>query len=205
MILFKHLFSLAALPICISALGCAYSTKPGDSTTHPNERAGLVARGDQKLTLLGAELRMGDRAPEFAALRTDMTPAHLSDWRGKVIVISSVPSLDTPVCNVETMRFNQEAANMGPDVVILTLSMDLPFAQKRWCGAAGVDKVITLSDHRTAQFGLAYGVLIKETRLLARTVFVVGRDGVIRYIQIVPQLGKEPDYAAVLDAVKKAQ
>jgi len=114
-----------------------------------------------------------------------------------------VPSLDTPVCDLETRRFNQEAATLGPGVAVLTLSMDLPFAQKRWCGAAGVDKVTTLSDHRDASFGAAYGTLIRELRLLARCVFVVDKDGVLRYIQLVKEIAQEPDYAAVLDAVKK--
>ena len=116
-----------------------------------------------------------------------------------------MPSLDTDVCSTETRRFNQEAAGLGGDVVILTVSMDLPFAQKRWCGAAGVDRVVTLSDHRDASFGLAYGVLIKETRLLARSVFVVGRDGVVRYVELVPELGEEPNYEAALAAVRELE
>jgi thiol peroxidase len=120
-----------------------------------------------------------------------------------VCIISSVPSLDTPVCDTETRRFNEEAGKLGDEVVILTVSMDLPFAQKRWCGLAGVDKVTTLSDHRDAAFGKAYGVLIKELRLLARVVFVVDREGRIQYIQLVKELTEEPNYEAVLDAVKK--
>jgi thiol peroxidase len=127
----------------------------------------------------------------------------LSSFRGKICIICSVPSLDTPVCDMETRRFNEEAGKLGDDVVILTISMDLPFAQKRWCGAAGVDKVITLSDHREGTFGTAYGVLIKELRLLARAVFVVGREGTIQYIQLVKELTEEPDYDTVLDAVNK--
>ena len=119
-----------------------------------------------------------------------------------ICVIATVPSLDTSVCDLETRRFNQEASNLGDDVQILTISMDLPFAQKRWCGAAGVDRVITLSDHRAASFGLAFGVLIKELRLLARAVFVLDHEGIIRYIQIVKEVGDEPDYDAVLNAVR---
>ena len=115
----------------------------------------------------------------------------------------SVPSLDTAVCDMETRRFNKEAEGLGPDVVILTISMDLPFAQKRWCGAAGVDRVVTLSDHREASFGLGYGMLIKELRLLARSIFVVDREGLIRYIQVVGEITDEPDYDEVLDAVRK--
>jgi thioredoxin-dependent peroxiredoxin len=114
-----------------------------------------------------------------------------------------VPSLDTPVCDMETRRFNNEAAQLSDDVEILTISMDLPFAQARWCGAAGVTRVKTLSDHRDAACGLAYGVLIKGLRLLARAVFVVDRQGVVRYLELVKEIASEPNYAAVLDAVKK--
>jgi thiol peroxidase len=119
-----------------------------------------------------------------------------------VVVISAVPSLDTPVCDMETRRFNSEAAKLSDDIVILTISMDLPFAQKRWCGAAGVDKVVTLSDHREAEFGKAYGVLIKELRLLARAVFVIDAEGVVRYVQLVNEVAEEPDYDAVISAAK---
>jgi len=170
-----------------------------------NERTGLVTVGGNPVTLLGNELKVGDVAPDFSAVGNDMNPVKLSQFRGKVVVISSVHSLDTPVCNIETRRFNSEAAGLGPDVIILTVSMDLPFAQKRWCGAAGVDRVITVSDYRDASFGTAYGVLIKELRLLARCVLVVDREGVIRYIQLVKETGKEPDYAPVLAAVKGLQ
>ncbi len=153
--------------------------------------------------LTGKEVKVGQIAPDFKVQKNDMTDYTLKSAAGKTRVIASVPSLDTPVCDLETRRFNQEAAELGKDVVILTISMDLPFAQKRWCGAAGVDKVVTLSDHRQASFGAAYGVWIKELRLLARTVFVVDRKGVIRYIQVVKEAGQEPEYAPVLEAVKK--
>jgi len=167
------------------------------------ERAGVITRRGNPLTLMGDELRVGDAAPEFIVLDNDLFPVTLSSFRGKVCIISSVPSLDTPVCDMETRRFNEEAGKLGDEVVILTVSMDLPFAQKRWCGLAGVDKVTTLSDHREAAFGKAYGVLIKELRLLARAVFVVDREGRIQYIQLVKELTEEPNYQAVLDAVKK--
>ena len=156
----------------------------------------------RSLTLVGQERKAGDRAPDFEAQDPDLSPVRLSSFKGKIVVISSVPSLDTPVCDLETRRFNQEAGQMGDDVVILTVSMDLPFAQKRWCGAAGGDRVITVSDHRDAQFGTAYGVLIKELRLLARCVFVIDRQGIIRYIQLVKELSEEPDYDEVLDRVR---
>lgn len=167
------------------------------------ERVGVITRRGNPLTLMGDELRVGDAAPEFVVLDNDLSPVTLSSFRGKVCIISSVPSLDTPVCDMETRRFNEEAGKLGDEVVILTISMDLPFAQKRWCGLAGVDKVTTLSDHREAAFGKAYGVLIKELRLLARAVFVVDREGRIQYIQLVKELTEEPNYKAVLDAVKK--
>jgi thiol peroxidase len=167
------------------------------------ERTGIITLKGNPLTLLGPELKPGDKAPDFEVLDNDLKSSSLAAYTGKVVVLVSVPSLDTPVCDLETRRFNQEAAGLGKDVAILTISMDLPFAQKRWCGAAGVDKVVTLSDHRQASFGTSYGVLIKELRLLARTVFVVDRIGIIRYIQIVKEVGQEPDYAPVLAAVRK--
>jgi len=165
------------------------------------ERAGIITMKGKGLTLVGTERNMGDPAPDAEVLDNDLGPVNLSSFRGKVCVISSVPSLDTPVCELETIRFNDEAAKLGPDVTILTISMDLPFAQKRWCGAAGVEKVVTLSDHREAAFGMAYGVLIKELRLLARAVFIVDREGIIRYTQIVKEIADEPDYDAVLEVV----
>ena len=141
------------------------------------ERKGIITFQGAPLTLVGDGLRQGDKAPDFGLLDNDLSPVSLADFKGKVCLISTVPSLDTPVCDMETRRFNEEASRVGPDVAVLTVSMDLPFAQKRWCGAAGVDKVITLSDYRDASFGMAYGVLIKGLRLLARTVFVLDREG----------------------------
>lgn len=167
------------------------------------ERTGLVTMRGNPVTLAGNALKVGDRAPDFEVTGNDMKPVKFSSFSGKVCIIASVPSLDTPVCDMETRKFNKEAAGLGPDVVILTISMDLPFAQKRWCGAAGVDRVITLSDHKTAGFGTAYGVLIKEMRLLARAVFVADKKRIIQYIQIVKEIGEEPDYSAVLNAVNK--
>ena len=153
------------------------------------------------ITLVGADPKVGDKAPDFAAIDNDLAPVGLDSFRGKVCIISAVPSLDTPVCDMETRRFNDEASRLGDDVVILTISMDLPFAQKRWCGAAGVDRVQTLSDHRDASFGMAYGVLIKELRLLARAVFVVDQQGVIRHIELVKEIVDEPNYESILAAV----
>jgi thiol peroxidase len=166
------------------------------------ERPGAVTFQGNPLTLLGNAVKAGDQAPAFETVDTGLSPVSLANYQGKVVVISSVPSLDTPVCDLETRRFNEEAAQLGSDVVVLTISMDIPFAQKRWCGAAGVTRVTTLSDHKDASFGMAYGVLIKELRLLARAVFVVDRKGVIRYVELVKELTHEPDYDAVLKAVK---
>lgn len=166
------------------------------------ERNGLVTLQGNAVTLLGPELKAGDKAPDFSLLKNDMSPATMGDYAGKVLVLSVVPSLDTPVCDTQTRKFNEKASALGGDVVVLTVSVDLPFAQARWCGAAGVDRVVTLSDHREAAFGAAYGLLIKGLRLLARAVLVVDRDGVIRYVQLVPEVATEPDYDAALAAAK---
>ncbi|MCP4575020.1 MAG: thiol peroxidase [Deltaproteobacteria bacterium] len=155
------------------------------------------------MTLVGQELKIGDMAPDVVLANNDLESVSLSSYRGKVCIISSVPSLDTPVCDMETRRFNEEAGALGDDVAIITVSMDLPFAQKRWCGAAGVDKVITLSDYGDMSFGNAYGVLIKELKLLARSVFVLDRQGIIQYIQLVNEVTEEPNYQEILDAVGK--
>jgi thiol peroxidase len=167
------------------------------------EHTGIISMKGNPLTLLGDQLQIGASAPEFELLDNELSKVKRSSFHGRICVISAVPSLDTPVCDMETRRFNEEAGNLGPDVSIITVSMDLPFAQKRWCGAAGVEKVATLSDHFDAGFGKAYGVLIKELRLLARAVFVVDREGIIRYIQIVKEVTDEPDYDEVIEAVKK--
>jgi thiol peroxidase len=166
------------------------------------ERKGTITMKGNALTMVGNEVKVGESAPDFEVFDNNLKPVKLSSFRGKVCIISSVPSLDTSVCDIETRRFNEEAGKLGSDVVVLTISMDLPFAQKRWCGAADVKNVQTLSDHRDASFGKAYGVLIKELRLLARTVFVVDRNGIIRYMQIVDELTNEPDYEVALNAVK---
>jgi thiol peroxidase len=167
------------------------------------ERHGLITMMGNPLTLIGNEVKVGEKAPDFTALDNALTPVQFSSYRGKICVLSSVPSLDTPVCDIETRRFNEEASRLGPDILILTLSMDLPFAQKRWCATAGVNKVQTLSDHRDASFGTSFGVLIKELRLLARAVFLIDRQSTIQYIQLVKELTKEPDYEALLSALKK--
>ncbi|HMK52290.1 MAG TPA: thiol peroxidase [Thermodesulfobacteriota bacterium] len=169
------------------------------------ERTGIITMKGNALTLLGNEVNVGERAPDFIALDPNLTPIKLSSYRGKICVISSVPSLDTPVCDTETRKFNEEAGKLGDKIQILTISMDLPFAQKRWCGAAGISKIQTLSDHRDAQFGLAYGVLIKELRLLARAVFLVDQKGDLRYTQLVKEITNEPNYEEIWSELKKLQ
>jgi thiol peroxidase len=167
-----------------------------------NERSGIITFKGNPFTLLGPALKVGDKAPDFTVVDNGLTPVSLASSAGKIRIISSVPSLDTPVCDTETRRFNQEADGLPGEVVVLTISLDLPFAQKRWCGAAGIDMVTTLSDYRDRSFGQNYGVLIKELLLLTRAIIVVDAQDVIRYIQIVPEVTSEPDYAAVIAAAK---
>jgi thiol peroxidase len=167
------------------------------------ERKGVVTMKGNPLTLIGPALKVGDRAPDAKLVANDLSEVALSSYKGKVVILSAVPSLDTSVCDIQTHKFNEQVEALGPDAIVVTVSMDLPFAQKRWCGASGLSHVVTLSDHREAAFGRAYGVLIKELRLEARSVFVVDREGVIRYIQIVNEMTHEPDYAPALEAAKK--
>ena len=169
------------------------------------ERFGLIKVGGKEATVIGDDLIVGGKAPEFTVHSLDwMLKRGLADTEGKVRIIAAVPSLDTEVCDRETRRFNQEAASLSKDIVIEVISTDLPYTQKRWCGAAGVDQVMTLSDHMTAEFGEKYGVLIKERRILRRAVFVVGKDNKLVYVAYMPALGDEPNYSEVLEAAKKA-
>ena len=194
--------SLIILFTIATALGFLTIESYGDNEVEINEKTGVVTSKGNPITLLGDELKVGDKAREFTVTGNDMSPVRLDDFKDKIILITTVPSLDTPLCEAETKRFNEEATGLSDEVVVLTISMDLPFAQKRWCGAAGVDNVITLSDYRNADFGKSYGVLIKENRLLARTVFVIDKDGIIRYIEIVEDTSNEPDYDKAIGAVK---
>jgi thiol peroxidase len=167
------------------------------------ERTGIVTMKGKPVTLLGPAVKVGQKAPDFEVVANDLSTVKLSSFAGKTCIIVSVQSLDTSVCDMETRKFNEKAGQLGSDVLVLTISMDLPFAQRRWCGAAGIKNVQTLSDHREASFGKAYGVLIKDLRLLARAVFVVDNKGVVRYVQIVPEIATEPDYDAAMKAVKE--
>jgi thiol peroxidase len=167
------------------------------------ERLGAATLGGKPVTLVGPELKAGDKAPEFEAVGNDMKPVTLTSTGNGVRIFSVVPSLDTPVCDAQTKRFNEEAGKL-PNVSIYTFSMDLPFAQKRWCGAFGVDHVKMVSDHRTGSFGEHYGTLIKDARILSRAVFVIDRDNVVRHVEYVKEVGDHPNYEAVLAAAKTA-
>jgi len=168
------------------------------------ERKGAVTMRGNPLTLIGPEIKPGQKAPNFSAVGKGMAPVSLDSFKGKVKIISAIPSVDTPVCDTETRRFNQEAAKLPGTVEIVTISMDLPFAQARWCGAAGVDKVTTISDFKSREFGEKYGTLIKELGLLARAVFVVDKNDNVTYVEYVKEVANEPNYEAVLEAAKQA-
>jgi len=165
----------------------------------------IVKFKDTTLTLLGNDVKVGQSAPDFKVQKSaDLSDYTLASGAGKTRIIATVPSLDTPVCDLETKRFNEEASKLA-NVEVVCISMDLPFAQKRWCGAANVDKVITASDHRDASFGKNYGVLISGgplDRVLARAVFVIGADNKLKHVEYVPSIGEQPNYDAVLAAAK---
>jgi thiol peroxidase len=166
------------------------------------ERTGVVTFKGNPLTLIGPEITVGQKAPDFQVVAQDLLPVTLASSRGKTRLVSVVTSLDTGICDTQTKRFNQEAAKL-PNVAILTISADLPFAQKRWCGAAGIDKVQVLSDHKDVSFGTAYGVLIKELRLLSRAIFVVDASDTVRYVEYVPEVASHPNYDAALAAARQ--
>src|SRR5207244_9398135 len=165
------------------------------------ERAGATTLRGNPLTVIGPELKPGDKAPDFHAVDDALKPVNLAATGNGVRIFSVVPSLDTPVCDAQTKRFNEEAGKL-PNVTIYTFSMDLPFAQKRWCGAFGVDHVKMVSDHREGSFGQAYGTLIKELRIHSRAIFVVDQDNVIRYVEYVKEVGDYPNFDAALEAAK---
>jgi thioredoxin-dependent peroxiredoxin len=165
------------------------------------ERKGIVSQKGSGLTLIGPDIKAGDRAPDFAALDGGMKPVRLSDYRGKIVIISAVPSLDTKVCELQTIKFNEEAAKLN--AVILTISMDLPFAQTRFCHTLKIDKIKTISDFKDREFANAYGLYIKETGLIARSVFVIDKEGMITYRQIVKDISEQPDYDTAVKEAKK--
>lgn len=167
------------------------------------ERTGVATLKGNPLTLIGPEIKVGDKAPDFKANKNLMDQVSLKNYAGKIKLISVVPSLDTGVCDAQTRRFNEEAGKLGDNVIVLTISVDLPPAQARWCGAAGVDKVVTLSDYKDLSFGQAYGVLIKEFRLLMRSVFVVDANDTVRYVEYLKEMTEHPNYDNALAAVKQ--
>ena len=167
------------------------------------ERQGVVTFAGNPLTLLGNEVKAGDRAPAFTVLDKELKEVGLADFAGKTVIISVTPSLDTPVCDIQARTFNKEAQSLSDNMAVINISMDLPFAIARFCANAGIDKVQVLSDHRDASFGNAYGILVKELRLLARAIFVIDKGGVVRYVQVVPEMTNQPDYGQALDAAKK--
>lgn len=200
------------LPACASQPQQAASPAPpaaapaataSDTGVGP-ERAGAVTMGGNPLTLIGPEVAAGSSMPAFVLTGNDMADVTSGSYQDKVLVLSVVPSLDTGVCATQTRTFNQKASALSEDVVILTVSMDLPFAQKRFCGAEGIDRVVTASDYKHRSFGPSFGVLVKELGLLARAVFVVGRDGTVTHVEYVAEMSQEPDYAAALQAVQAA-
>jgi thiol peroxidase len=167
------------------------------------ERAGAALFKGNPITLVGPELKSGDKAPDFTLSKSLLETVSLRDFAGKIKLISVVPSIDTGVCDAQTRRFNEEASKFGDKVVVLTVSVDLPFAQARWCGAAGVDRVVMLSDYKDNNFGKAYGVLIKEFALDYRSIFVIDENDTIRYVEYVREMTEHPDYEAALAAVRE--
>ncbi|HAR95939.1 MAG TPA: thiol peroxidase [Deltaproteobacteria bacterium] len=167
------------------------------------ERTGVITFAGNPLTLVGDEVRVGDRAPQFTVVDRELKPVSLSDFQGKVKLISVTPSLDTPVCDLQARTFNEEAAALPETIAVLNISMDLPFAIARFCGNAGIEKIETLSDYKDASFGTAYGVLIKELRLLSRAIFVIDQKDTITYVEMVPEITKPPNYDKALSEAKK--
>jgi len=157
-----------------------------------------------KLTVLGREIKEGDKLPAFKLVNTDMADITNESFKGKTLIVSVVPSLDTPTCSIQTKRFNQEASKLGADIAILTVSLDLPFAQKRWCGAEGVENLTCASDYKYRTFAEAFGVYIQEMGLLARAIFVAAKDGSVKHVEYVASISDEPDYAPALAAAKSA-
>ncbi len=171
----------------------------------PTVRNDFFKLGDAFATIIGDDVKEGDVAPEFTSVVSGWKKVNpLQESKGKVIILSAVPSLDTDVCDRETRRFNEEASKLSDDIIIYTISCDFPMAQQRWCGAAGVDKVKVVSDVLEVEFGVKYGALIQDRRYLRRSVFIVGRDGKLTYVRYMPHLGQEPDYAEVIAEAKKA-
>ena len=166
------------------------------------KRTGVVTFAGNPIALLGKEVKVGDKAPAFKVLDNGLGEKTLADYAGKIKVISVVPSLDTGVCDAQTRWFNQNVSKLGENVVVLTVSVDLPFAQKRWCGAAGIDQVETLSDHRDLSFGENYGFILEGLRLLTRGIVIIDKDDVVRYVEYVPEVTSAVNFDAAEEATK---
>ncbi len=167
------------------------------------ERKDAVTFKGNPITLIGNEIKEGDTAPDFTVLSTDLNEVRLSDYKGKVVVIAVFPSVDTGVCALQLARFNQEAASFGNNVQLLSISADLPFALKRYCADKGIENALTVSDHKELDFGMKYGFVIKELRLLSRGTVVIDKEGTVKYIEYVPEVGEHPDYEKALEVIKK--
>ena len=166
------------------------------------ERDNVVTLQGNPVTLLGEEIKVGQKAPEFTALNADLEEVSIEKYKDKIKLIASVPSLDTPVCDLQIKKFNDEASGISEDIVIIFVSMDLPFAQKRFCQEFDIKKVKTFSDHKDADLGMKYGVLIKELRLLSRAIFIVDKEDTVRYVEYVKEVGSHPDYDKALKALR---
>lgn len=166
------------------------------------ERTGVATLKGNPITLIGPELKIGDKAPQFTINKSLTESATLQDYAGKVKLVSVVPSIDTGVCDAQTRRFNEAAAALGDNVVVLTVSVDTPFAQSRWCAAAGIDKVVMLSDYKNNSFGEAYGVLIKELALDMRAIFVIDANDTIQYVEYLAEMTEHPNYEQAIEAAK---
>lgn len=191
----SRLYILLCLLLCSGIL----------SAQSPDSNSEKITMRGKPITLLGTKAYVGEIAPDFTGIDGKMKEVKLSDFKGKIVILSVFPSVDTKVCAAQTRKFNEEASGLGEDVVVLTLSKDLPFALERFCAAEGIDRIYTLSDYRDSEFGMNYGFLMKENKLLARGVVVVGKDGKISYIQYVKEIGQEPDYKAAIAAAEKAK
>lgn len=188
------------LSVALLFLGACQATPPAAAP----QRSGLVTMRGKAVTLVGSAVGVGDAAPGFTAVGTDLGERTLAEFRGRTVILCTVPSLDTTVCDLETRNFNEKVGALPQGIVVLTVSMDLPFAQKRWCGAHDTSRVVTLSDSKLREVGERYGLLMKESGLLARAVLVIDSGGVVRYQQIVPEVASEPDYDKALAAAKAA-
>ena len=198
----KIKLKLAIFVLLAASLALTFATFGASQTVEETKRTDIVTMGGKPLTLVGYPIKVGEKAPDFTAIDKDMKPVSLGDYDGKVRIVTAFPSVETKICSMQTRRFNLEASKLD-NIQILTVSADLPLALNRFCAAEGIDKIITLSDHRFMDFGHKYGFLIDELRLLARGTVIIDKQGVVRYVEYVPELGKEPDYDKAVNVAKE--